>query len=60
VIEIGPMSGRSNVTYWLEKRGLTVDDALVDRILQKAKRSSTVLTEVEIRDEIEAAAAAKH
>jgi 2-isopropylmalate synthase len=58
VIEIGPMSGRSNVTYWLEKRGLTVDDALVDRILQKAKRSSTVLTEVEIRDEIEAAAAA--
>jgi isopropylmalate/homocitrate/citramalate synthase len=48
VIEIGPMSGRSNVTYWLEKRGLPAPDAVVDRILAAAKQSSRVLTEQEI------------
>jgi 2-isopropylmalate synthase len=48
-IEIGPMSGRSNVIYWLEKRGLAVDDALVDRILAAAKQSPSVLTEDQIR-----------
>ncbi|HEX2445883.1 MAG TPA: LeuA family protein [Vicinamibacterales bacterium] len=47
-IEIGPMSGRSNVLYWLEKRGMTASDELVDRIFTKAKDSSTVLTEAEI------------
>ena len=47
-IEIGPMSGRSNVLYWLEKRGMTATDDLVDRIFTKAKGSSTVLTEAEI------------
>lgn len=52
VIEIGPMSGRSNVTYWLEKRGVVATDALVERILQRAKRASAVLTDAEIRDEI--------
>ncbi|MEZ5294147.1 MAG: hypothetical protein R2745_23900 [Vicinamibacterales bacterium] len=55
-IEIGPMSGRSNVTYWLEKRGIAATDSLVDRILQRAKRASAVLTDAEIRDEIRAAA----
>jgi isopropylmalate/homocitrate/citramalate synthase len=48
VIEIGPMSGRSNVTYWLEKRGLPAPDAVVDRILAAAKQSSRVLTEQEV------------
>jgi 2-isopropylmalate synthase len=47
-IEIGPMSGRSNVLYWLEKRGMTATDDLVDRIFTKAKGSPTVLTEAEI------------
>jgi 2-isopropylmalate synthase len=47
-IEIGPMSGRSNILYWLEKRGMTATDELVDRIFTKAKSSSTVLTEAEI------------
>jgi 2-isopropylmalate synthase len=47
-IEIGPMSGRSNVLYWLEKRGMTATDELVDRIFTRAKDSSTVLTEAEI------------
>jgi 2-isopropylmalate synthase len=51
-IEIGPMSGRSNVIFWLEKRGVPVSDALVERILAKAKASSTVLSDDEIRQEI--------
>jgi 2-isopropylmalate synthase len=51
-IEVGPMSGRSNVVYWLEKRGLPVSDEVVDRIFAKAKASSCVLTEAEIREAI--------
>lgn len=47
-IEVGPMSGRSNVIYWLECRGLEATDERVDRILAKAKVASTVLTEAEI------------
>ncbi len=47
-IDVGPMSGRSNVIYWLEKRGITPADQMVDRVLQKAKASATVLTEEEI------------
>jgi isopropylmalate/homocitrate/citramalate synthase len=48
VIEVGPMSGKSNVVYWLEKRGLAITDEIVDRIFMKAKSSSSVLTEEEI------------
>jgi len=48
VIEIGPMSGRSNVVYWLGKHGITATDELVDRILSAAKQSPHVLTEDEI------------
>ena len=51
-IEIGPMSGRSNVVFWLEHRSFTADDELVDRIFRRAKGSSTVLTEQEILREI--------
>ncbi|HUJ40367.1 MAG TPA: LeuA family protein [Candidatus Acidoferrales bacterium] len=48
VIEIGPMSGRSNVVYWLEKRGLPFSDATVDHILAAAKQSDRVLTDDEV------------
>jgi 2-isopropylmalate synthase len=47
-IDIGPMSGKSNVIFWLEKRGIPPTDAVVDRVFQKAKSSATVLTEEEI------------
>jgi 2-isopropylmalate synthase len=47
-IEIGHMSGRSNVVYWLESRGIQAEDALVDRIFDHAKRSDHTLTEAEI------------
>src|ERR1700686_3263346 len=48
VIEIGPMSGKSNVLYWLEKRGMNGDEALVNRIYDAAKKSSRVLTDAEL------------
>jgi 2-isopropylmalate synthase len=47
-IEIGPMSGKSNVIYWLERRDLPATDDLVDRIFTRAKGSKTVLGEDEI------------
>ncbi|CAN5828870.1 homocitrate synthase [soil metagenome] len=48
-IEVGPMSGKSNVVFWLERRGLPADEEIVDRIFAKAKASTSVLTEDEIR-----------
>ena len=48
VIEIGPMSGRSNVIYWLEKRGIPATDELVDRIFAAAKKATRTMTEDEI------------
>jgi 2-isopropylmalate synthase len=47
-IEVGPMSGKSNVIYWLEKRGIPATDAVVERVFQKGKASPKVLTEEEI------------
>lgn len=48
-IEVGPMSGLSNVKYWLRERGLDPDDqALCGRIFDAAKRSDHTLTESEI------------
>jgi 2-isopropylmalate synthase len=35
-VDVGPMSGRSNVVFWFEKRGLKADDAAVDRVFAKA------------------------
>jgi 2-isopropylmalate synthase len=51
-IEVGPMSGKSNVVFWLEKRGLAATEEVVDRIFAKAKGSTAVLTEEEIRKEL--------
>jgi 2-isopropylmalate synthase len=51
-IHIGPMSGKSNVVFWLEKRGITPADAVVDRIFRRAKASPTVLTEEEVLEAV--------
>ena len=51
-IDVGPMSGKSNVTFWLEKRGIAASDQVVDRVFQRAKSSRTVLTEAEILAEV--------
>ncbi len=47
-ISVGPMSGRSNVSFFLESRGLAADDETVGRILEKAKSTPRVLTEAEV------------
>jgi len=43
------MSGRSNVIYWLERRGIEPTEERVDRIFTKARASSGALSETEIR-----------
>jgi 2-isopropylmalate synthase len=48
IIEIGPMSGRSNIVYWLGKRGIAASDEIIDRIFAAAKQSACVLSESEI------------
>src|SRR6266852_3298972 len=49
IIEIGPLSGKSNVLFWLERHGIPADDALVTRIFDAAKQSARVLTESEVQ-----------
>jgi 2-isopropylmalate synthase len=49
IIEIGPLSGKSNVLFWLERHGIPPDDALVNRIFDAAKQSARVLTDAEIQ-----------
>src|SRR5438876_7939905 len=47
-IEIGPMSGKSNVIFWLERRGLEPGDELVEKIFARAKQADRLLTEAEL------------
>ncbi len=44
-IEIGPMSGKSNVIFWLERHGLDPTEERVERIFNSAKKSDSVLTD---------------
>jgi 2-isopropylmalate synthase len=53
VIDIGPMSGKSNVLFWLERHGITPGDDLVERIYKRAKASDHTLSEAEIREGLE-------
>jgi 2-isopropylmalate synthase len=48
VIEVGPMSGKSNVLYWLERHGIPANEELVGKIFDAAKKSPCVLTDAEI------------
>jgi 2-isopropylmalate synthase len=57
-IEIGPMSGASNVVYWLKGHGVEPDAALVQAILLKAKEGGRVLTADEVRAAVSAHRAA--
>jgi 2-isopropylmalate synthase len=49
-IEVGPMSGRSNVVFWLESRGLPATDEVVDRIFAAAKASERTLTHEQVEN----------
>ena len=48
-IEVGPMSGESNVVYWLESRQLAATPERVKAVFQRAKAVDGVLTADEIR-----------
>ena len=48
VIEVGPMSGKSNVIFWLENRGVEATEDRVNRIYERAKQASSVLSEEEL------------
>jgi 2-isopropylmalate synthase len=48
IIDVGPMSGKSNVLFWLERHGIPASDDVVDRIYVRAKSSDHTLSEAEI------------
>jgi 2-isopropylmalate synthase len=53
VIDIGPMSGKSNVLFWLDRRGLPASDDVVESIYRRAKASDHTLSEAEILECVE-------
>lgn len=55
IIDIGPMSGKSNVLFWLERRGIAATDELVERIYQRAKTSDHTLSDAEVAECLPAA-----
>lgn len=57
VVEIGPMSGKSNVLYWLARHKIGASDEVVNRIFEAAKQSPRVLTEEELLALVAAAGA---
>jgi len=48
IIEVGPMSGLSNVIYWLASHGYPQEEALVKEIFQRAKTTNRILTDEEL------------
>ena len=47
-IEIGPMSGLSNVKHWLARHEVPADEPLAKAILSRAKTANRTLTEAEL------------
>jgi len=47
-IEVGPMSGESNVVYWLESHGFEPTKERVARVFDRAKQSDRLLTQEEL------------
>ena len=54
IIEVGPVSGRSNAVYWLAAHGYSPIASLASEIIRVAKTKSKVLTDAELH------ACAKH
>jgi len=52
-IEIGPLSGESNVVFWLHEHGYDIKDGIVKHIFDYAKHSNKILTDEEIEAFIE-------
>jgi isopropylmalate/homocitrate/citramalate synthase len=47
-IEVGPMSGESNVIFWLETHGFEASRERIARVLERAKASDRLLTPDEL------------
>jgi 2-isopropylmalate synthase len=47
-IKVGPMSGRSNVIWFLERRGVEPTEERVQRVLELAKRTPRLLSDEEV------------
>ncbi|PRQ09399.1 LeuA family protein [Enhygromyxa salina] len=47
-IEIGFMSGESNVRYWLQHRGIAAEDGLVKHVFDAAKATDHILSDEEV------------
>jgi isopropylmalate/homocitrate/citramalate synthase len=50
IIDVGPMSGKSNVIFWLERHGIPPTEDCVERIYKRAKASDHTLSETEIME----------
>ena len=48
VIAVGPMSGKSNVAWVLEKHGVEATDERIGRVLERAKMTPRQLTDTEV------------
>jgi 2-isopropylmalate synthase len=48
IIEIGPMSGKANVRYWLGQKNIKATDDLVEIIFNEAKRKNSILSDRQI------------
>jgi 2-isopropylmalate synthase len=48
-IEVGPMSGLSNVKHWLARHEIPAEEPLARAVLARAKTSERTLTEPELR-----------
>jgi isopropylmalate/homocitrate/citramalate synthase len=55
VIDVGPMSGKSNILYWLEHRNIPASDDVVESIYKRAKAADHTLSEAEILECVEQA-----
>ena len=49
-IEVGPMSGKANLKYWLEEQGLAHSPRLMESMLLEVKQRAHVLTDLELID----------
>ncbi|MCH2111560.1 MAG: 2-isopropylmalate synthase [Planctomycetes bacterium] len=47
-ISVGPMSGKSNVIWFLDKHGVDITDERIEAVLACAKASDRLLTEAEV------------
>jgi 2-isopropylmalate synthase len=58
-IEVGPMSGESNVIFWLESHGIEPTQDRVKAVFERAKAVDRVLTDDEIQTVLEGVAGSR-